>query len=111
MPSENISTLSQLVDLVRAVLHKALTFLVDRRGWAIGVVMAILALSGFFGLDAALQTQGVEAIAESLDASIALIAAIQVWVESLVKVGAFVALVWKLVSSWEKRPPTGLSGF
>lgn len=97
------------MEQVKLFIEKLGTVLSDRRAWVMGLVVALLALTGYAGIPPELQDQLGEAFGETFDASQGLIAAALVFWVSFGKLAALVVVAWKLIGSWTIRPPSGLS--
>lgn len=93
---------------IRLFIEKLGTVAADRRAWVMGLVVLILALTGYAGIPPELQDQIRDAFGETFTASQGLIAAALVFWVSFGKLVALVVVAWKLIASWTERPPSGL---
>lgn len=93
---------------VKLFIEKLGTVLSDRRGWVMGLVVLLLALTGYAGIPPELQLQIKESFGETYTASQGLIAAALIFWVSFGKLAALVVVAWKLIGSWTDRPPSGL---
>lgn len=99
-----------LADVI-ATIKKFGTLLADRRGWVVGVLLALLGVTGFFGIDAAVQAGINEAFGETYTAAEAVVVAVTALAVALVKLYIAIKPVVALVESWAVRPPSGTKEF
>lgn len=96
------------MDQVKLFLEKVGTYLADRRVWTLGVVVALLTLTGYAGIPPELRGDIADAFGESYTA-------LQGWVVATIvlsgTVGKLIGLVMvaiALIKSHTERPPSGL---
>lgn len=94
-----------------ATLKKIGTVAADRRAQVVGLLLAVLAVTGYFGIDAAVQSGISEAFGETYTAAEAVVVAVTNLVVALGKLYIAIKPVLVLVESWTQRPPSGTAEF
>lgn len=97
------------MDKITLFLEKVGTFMADRRLWVAGLVVLILALTGYAGIPPELQQQIADAFGETFSAGQGMVMAAMVFSVALGKLIALVMVAVKLMQAWTERPPSGLS--
>lgn len=100
--------MKSLAHKMLVVLEKIVTFLVDRRAWAVGLVIALMVSGQFFGVDQAAQDAVTSAFGQTYDAVVAWFSATAALLAAITKLIVVAAMTMNLVQSWTKRPPSGL---
>lgn len=95
------------LNTVKVFVQKALTIVVDRRAWVVGLFVAALSVSGFLGLDKAVSDVILSAVGNTLTGVQELLVAVIAVIAALGKIAAAVYPVVKLIESWTQRPPSG----
>lgn len=96
------------MEQISLFLQKVGTFLADRRLWIVGLVLALLGVTSFFGVPAEAQHAVSEAFGETYGAAQGLVVAVITLSIALGKLYAAVVVVAKLIESWTLRAPSGL---
>lgn len=99
-----------VIEYLRALIEKALTVIIDRRAWAVGIVLALGAVLVFADPDAAPLIDQLGADVDTVLGS--LIVVIDAVDQLLIDLGALAATaiaIVNLVKSWAARPPSGLN--
>lgn len=93
---------------VTLFLQKIGTYIADRRVWTLGIVVALLTLTGYAGIPPELQGEITDAFGESYTALQGWLVASIVLSSTLGKLIGLVMVAIALIKSHTDRPPSGL---